>query len=181
MNTPNGPPRGFGVPGLGGSVFASRTLANAAVVNAANRLLPAPIERQEEPITNNGSQSLPTGDTNAAAFLAAQETANNKPNPLPISSLRTGFCYDIRMRFHQTVDYRDTHPEDPRRIYRIYKELALAGLIEDRETLSVNSDELMMRLRCRYATEDEILLVHSQEHLDEMKATESTRPPNTLS
>ena len=79
------------------------------------------------------------------------------------------------MRFHQTVDYRDTHPEDPRRIYHIYKELALAGLIEDREAASANPEELMMRLRCRYATEDEILLVHSKEHLDEMKATESNR------
>jgi len=80
------------------------------------------------------------------------------------------------MRFHQTVDYRDTHPEDPRRIYRIYKELALAGLIEDRETTSANHDELMLRLRARYATEEEVLLVHSKEHLEEMKATESRHP-----
>lgn len=77
------------------------------------------------------------------------------------------------MRFHQTVDYRDTHPEDPRRIYRIYKELALAGLIEDRQSQSVNPDELMMRLRARYATEEEILLVHSKEQLAEIQATES--------
>jgi histone deacetylase 6 len=83
------------------------------------------------------------------------------------------------MRFHQTVDYRDTHPEDPRRIYRIYKELALAGLIEDRETASVNPDELMMRLRARYATEEEILLVHSKVHLEEIKATESIALPPT--
>ena len=115
----------------------------------------------------------PVGDTTAAAFLTAQARAKSKPHPLPISSLRTGFCYDIRMRFHQTVDYRDTHPEDPRRIYRIYKEFALAGLIEDRETQAANPDELMMRLRARYATEDEILLVHSKEHLAEMQATES--------
>lgn len=174
MNAPNGPPRGPGypLPNRADSVFASRTL-----VNTANRPLPqAPAQGQEDPVTPNGPQNLPTGDTNAADFLAAQAQAKAKANPLPISSLRTGFCYDIRMRFHQTVDYRDIHPEDPRRIYRIYKELALAGLIEDRETLSVNPDELMMRLRCRYATEDEILLVHSQEHLDEMKATEGIHP-----
>jgi len=173
MNAPNGPPRGpaYSGPNRADSVFASRTL-----LNAASRPLPeSPVQPQEESATQNGPQGLPTGDTNAADFLAAQAQAKIKPNPLPISSLRTGFCYDIRMRFHQTVDYRDIHPEDPRRIYRIYKELALAGLIEDRETLSVNPDELMMRLRCRYATEDEILLVHSQEHLDEMKATESIR------
>jgi len=120
----------------------------------------------------NGQPAPPVGDTNAAAFLSARAEVKAKPNPLPISSLRTGFCYDIRMRFHQTVDYRDTHPEDPRRIYRIYKELALAGLIEDRETASGNKDELMLRLPCRYATEEEILLVHSKEHLEEIKATE---------
>jgi len=127
--------------------------------------------------TVNSQQDLPRGDTSAADFFSSRALTNTpKPNPLPISSLRTGYCYDIRMRFHQTVDYRDTHPEDPRRIYRIYKELALAGLIQDRETASVNRDELLLRLRARYATEEEILLVHSKEHLEEMKATESTHP-----
>lgn len=77
------------------------------------------------------------------------------------------------MRFHQTVDYKDTHPEDPRRIYMIYKELALAGLIEDRESQSEDSAEFMKRLRARHATEEEILLVHSKEHLAEMQATAS--------
>jgi len=127
--------------------------------------------------TVNSQQDLPRGDTSAADFFSSRALTNTpKPNPLPISSLRTGYCYDIRMRFHQTVDYRDTHPEDPRRIYRIYKELALAGLIQDRETASVNRDELLLRLRARYATEEEILLVHSKEHLEEMKTTESTHP-----
>lgn len=138
--------------------------------------IPVPtVQPADDSAMANGRPVLPAGDTNAAAFLAARTALKSKPNPLPISSLRTGFCYDIRMRFHQTVDYRDTHPEDPRRIYRIYKELALAGLIEDRETASMNKDELMLRLRARYATEDEILLVHSKEHLEEMQATESTR------
>jgi len=130
------------------------------------------------PSSSNGQALPPTGDTNAAAFMASQILVEEKPNPLPISSLRTGFCYDIRMRFHQTVDYRDTHPEDPRRIYRIYKEFALAGLIQDRETPSTDENELMRRIRTRYATEEEILLVHSKEHLDEMKATESLFPPS---
>jgi len=129
-------------------------------------------------IITKGQPPLPfIADTTAAEFLAARAAQSAKPNPLPVSSLRTGYCYDIRMRFHQTVDYRDTHPEDPRRIYRIYKELALAGLIEDRESQSTGKDELMMRLRARYATEEEILLVHSEQHLAEMKATESILSP----
>jgi hypothetical protein len=130
---------------------------------------------QNSPVMTNGQPEQSVGNTTAAAFLAAQTKTKSeaKLNPLPISTLRTGFCYDIRMRFHQTVDYKDVHPEDPRRIYRIYKEFALAGLIQDRESQSVNPDELMMRLRARYATEEEILLVHTKEHLAEMQTTES--------
>ena len=148
-------------------------LSNGGVSNATLRSSPQRPDAINNPLLTNGQSEIPRGDTTAAAFLAAQARPISKRNPLPISTLRTGFCYDIRMRFHQTVDYRDAHPEDPRRIYRIYKEFALAGLIEDRETQSVNPDELMMRLRARYATEEEILLVHSKEHLAEMQATES--------
>ena len=142
-----------------------------------HQIAPPPAPAPQPPTVNGAPAGLPRGDTNAEAFLATKP--ESKPNPLPISSLSTGYCYDIRMRFHQTVDYRDTHPEDPRRIYRIYKELALAGLIEDRETAGVNPDELMLRLRARYATEEEILLVHSKEHLEEIKATESILLPQT--
>src|SRR5438046_6273985 len=157
--------------GLGPSQFnnVNRPLSSAVFTNAAFRQPHQSTDSPRNPIITNGQPEPPVGDTTAAAFLAAQARAKSKPNPLPISSLRTGFCYDIRMRFHQTVDYRDTHPEDPRRIYRIYKELALAGLIQDRETLSGDPDELMMRLRARYATEEEILLVHSKEHLAEIQ------------
>jgi hypothetical protein len=143
-----------------------------------NNLQPGPTNPpgHAQPGIVNGQDVLPRGDTNAAEFFSSRALANTKQNPLPISSLRTGYCYDIRMRFHQTVDYRDTHPEDPRRIYRIYKELALAGLIEDRETAGVNPDELILRLRARYATEEEILSVHSKAHLEEIQATESRDP-----
>jgi hypothetical protein len=161
--------------GPGPSQFSNlnRPLSSTVFSNAALRQAHEPPEGPNNPPITNGQPEQLAGDTTAATFVAAQAKAKSKLHPLPISSLRTGLCYDIRMRFHQTVDYRDTHPEDPRRIYRIYKELALAGLIEDRESQSVNPDELMMRLRARYATEEEILLVHSKEHLAEMQATES--------
>jgi hypothetical protein len=147
--------------------------AKAILSNSVSRSASEPLDGPKSRPMANGQSESPIGGTTAAAFLAAKSNAKSKQNPLPISSLRTGFCYDIRMRFHQTIDYRDTHPEDPRRIYRIYKEFALAGLIEDRETQSANPGELMMRLRARHATEDEILLVHTKEHLAEMRATES--------
>jgi hypothetical protein len=171
MNVPNGETSGSG-PLLSGAKNPVPQHGSSSKGHTT------PASRSAQPsnggMMTNGQFTPPVGDTNAAAFLADRAKAKSKPNPLPISSLRTGFCYDIRMRFHQTVDYRDTHPEDPRRIYRIYKELALAGLIEDRETQSVSKDELMLRLRARHATEEEVLLVHSKEHLAEMQATEST-------
>ena len=163
MNGPNG-----------GEHAAQMVASNPGPSLTLPQNVPVKPQQPSDGALTNGQPNLPVGDTNAAAFLALQNTP--KPNPLPFSSLCTGFCYDIRMRFHQTVDYRDPHIEDPRRIYRIYKELALAGLIEDRESQSVSKDELMMRLRARYATEEEILLVHSKEHLLEMQATESIRP-----
>lgn len=155
------------------SNFTNMHVLNAVLSNTVSRSASEPLDGPKVRPMANGQSVSPARDITAATFLAAKAKANSKPNPLPISSLRTGFCYDIRMRFHQTLDYRDTHPEDPRRIYRIYKEFALAGLIEDRETQSEDPEELMMRLRARYATEDEVLLVHTKEHLAEMAATES--------
>ena len=149
---------------------------NGNVTNTPTAAQPSG-EPHSDPPGLNGPSGPPVGDTTAAAFLMSRTKTKDKLNPLPISSLRTGFCYDVRMRFHQTIDYRDSHPEDPRRIYRIYKEFALAGLIEDRESQSVDQDELLMRLRTRYATEDDILLVHSKEHLAEIQATESKISP----
>jgi hypothetical protein len=172
MSVPNGETSASGQP-----LFDVRTSTTQPGTSSAGHTTPLAKsgQRANGAVISNGQSKRPVGDTTLAEFLAAQEKSRErlKPNPLPISSLRTGFCYDIRMRFHQTVDYRDTHPEDPRRIYRIYKELALAGLLEDRETQSVSKDELMLRLRARYATEEEVLLVHSAEHLAEMQATES--------
>jgi hypothetical protein len=143
-----------------------------ALPNSVTRLRTPDLAKS---IPNGASSTSLFGDTNAASFLLSSNQIQKQPrfNPLPVSSLRTGFCYDIRMRFHQTVDYRDMHPEDPRRIYRIYKELSLAGLIQDRETQSDDTEELMMRIRARYAIEDEILLVHTPQVLAEMKATQS--------
>ena len=88
-------------------LFSNAELSNAAFKPAVQHLN----NTADAPITN-GQSAAPTGDTNAAAFLAGRTAAKSNANPLPISALRTGFCYDIRMRFHQTVDYRDTHPEE---------------------------------------------------------------------
>ena len=55
--------------------------------------------------------------------------------PLPYSSSKTGLVYDARMRFHtepMSAMQRDLeiHPEDPRRILEIFKEIQDAGLVQ---------------------------------------------------
>ncbi|ODQ53166.1 hypothetical protein SAICODRAFT_19094 [Saitoella complicata NRRL Y-17804] len=96
-------------------------------------------------------------------------------NPLPVSSLRTGMCYDVRMQYHDDIHdstASDRHPEDPLRIYRIYKELCNAGFVEEYEgSKSRTKEELMKRIRAREATREEILLCHSSEHWDRIQRT----------
>lgn len=91
--------------------------------------------------------------------------------------LKTGLCYDVRMRYHAKIftsyfEYIDPHPEDPRRIYRIYKILAEAGLIKD-PTLSGIEDigDLMLKIPVREAKPEEILQVHTEEHLKFLEST----------
>ncbi|CAI4050570.1 hypothetical protein N7582_004948 [Saccharomyces uvarum] len=97
---------------------------------------------------------------------------------LHYTPLRTGLCYDVRMRYHAKIftsyfEYIDPHPEDPRRIYRIYKILAENGLIND-PTLSGVDDlgDLMLKIPVRAATSEEILEVHTKEHLEFIESTE---------
>ncbi|KAL6454703.1 HDA1 Histone deacetylase HDA1 [Candida maltosa Xu316] len=83
------------------------------------------------------------------------------------------------MRYHAKIftsyfEYIDPHPEDPRRIYRIYKRLVEAGLVYDSSLSGV--DEIgpyMLKIPIREATAEEILEVHSEEHLKFIQSTES--------
>lgn len=91
---------------------------------------------------------------------------------------KTGICYDVRMRYHQRLNidpdnYLDPHPEDPRRTFRIYKTLAENGLLID-EYLKGTDDlgVLMEKIYAREASQDQLLLVHSQEHLNFIASVE---------
>lgn len=91
---------------------------------------------------------------------------------LPLASLATGLCYDIRMRYHCEVKPTlDVHPEDPRRIYYIYKELCKAGLVDDPESSRPLVPQPLQRIDAREATEEEISLVHDAEHYDFVQST----------
>lgn len=92
------------------------------------------------------------------------------------STLPTGLCYDVRMRYHCELDppkqRLDYHPEDPRRIFKIYKELCMAGLVKDpllnTGTLIPNP---LVNIAAREVGEDEVCLVHDKSHFDFMKTT----------
>ncbi|KAJ5795323.1 Histone deacetylase class II [Penicillium paradoxum] len=84
---------------------------------------------------------------------------------LPLASLATGLCYDHRMRYHCEVrPQSDVHPEDPRRIYYIYKELCRAGLVDDPDSCRPLAPKTLQRIDARNATEDEVTLIHTDAH-----------------
>ncbi|KAF3986857.1 hypothetical protein FT663_04193 [Candidozyma haemuli var. vulneris] len=130
------------------------------------------------------------GDSNGTEAVAATENGTKRfksdtlvvvPHKTPqlfYTLLKTGLVYDVRMRYHAKIftsyfEYIDPHPEDPRRIYRIYKKLAEAGLIQD-TSLSGSEDigPLMVKIPIREARAEEILEVHSAEHLKYISSTE---------
>ena len=105
--------------------------------------------------------------------------SEHAPTAPYISSLPTGLCYDVRMRYHCELDppkqSRDFHPEDPRRIFKIYKELCMAGLVKDP---MLNTGNLipnpLLRINARDVSESEVCLVHDKKHWDFMVTTASS-------
>lgn len=92
----------------------------------------------------------------------------NRNPALQVANLPTGLCYDMRMRYHcemePPTDRLEIHPEDPRRIYQIYKELCLAGLVDDPISKVPIVPKPLHRIYAREATQAEICLVHDLKH-----------------
>ncbi|KAF9998630.1 Histone deacetylase hda1, partial [Modicella reniformis] len=82
------------------------------------------------------------------------------PDVIDGKSTRTGYVYDVRMRFHSNVHGDDDHPEDPRRIWRIYEALKNAGCTNR-----------MVKIPSREATLDELRLIHSNTHIEHIQKT----------
>lgn len=96
--------------------------------------------------------------------------------PTPsLANLPTGLCYDVRMRYHCELDppqqRLDVHPEDPRRIYSIYKELCKGGLVDDTQSTRPLVSVPLQRIAARNATQSEICLVHDTKHFDFIQST----------
>ncbi|KAI8327905.1 hypothetical protein EDC96DRAFT_612626 [Choanephora cucurbitarum] len=79
-------------------------------------------------------------------------------------SLKTGFVYDTAMSYHATPDPMEIHPEDPRRIFKIFHILDRHGLLKECE-----------RIKSRRATKQEILLVHNIVHYRKIRATSALK------
>lgn len=149
----------------------------AALVAEAVRTEPAVAEVPTEP----KAELAPEASTENGTKRFKLDTLVVVPHKAPqlfYTLLKTGLVYDVRMRYHAKIftsyfEYIDPHPEDPRRIYRIYKKLAEAGLIQD--TSLSGSEELgplMEKIPIREARTEEILEVHSPEHLKFISLTE---------
>lgn len=126
----------------------------------------------------------PVATVAAANGLKRQKTETSivvvphKKPELFYRPLKTGLVYDVRMRYHSKIftsyfEYIDPHPEDPRRIYRIYKKLAEAGLVLDKSLSGTEEiGPFMEKIPIREATADEILEVHTEDHMKFIASTE---------
>uniref|UniRef100_A0A8C1HUG8 Histone deacetylase 6 n=1 Tax=Cyprinus carpio carpio TaxID=630221 RepID=A0A8C1HUG8_CYPCA len=92
------------------------------------------------------------------------------PLPAPVcaevkaSSLITGLVYDQRMMLHHNM-WDGHHPELPQRISRIFCQHEELGLLSR-----------CLRIPARLATEEELALCHSSEHISNIKSTEHMKP-----
>lgn len=109
------------------------------------------------------------------------ESELSPPSPgISVALLPTGLCYDVRMRYHCELDppkqRLDFHPEDPRRIYYIYRELCRAGLVAGVNEAASITSKFLHRINVRYATKEEICLVHDAKHFEFVKSTKGIPP-----
>ena len=86
------------------------------------------------------------------------------------NALKTGYCYDVKMRYHSKIyqsyyEYIDPHPEDPRRISKIYNKIKENDLLKD-----------MTKIDIRPATNEEISKIHTNELLTTIMGLEDKNP-----
>ncbi|KAG0299268.1 Histone deacetylase hda1, partial [Dissophora globulifera] len=100
-----------------------------------------------------------------------EETGVLLPQPETFAgrSTKTGYVYDVRMRFHNNVHGDDDHPEDPRRIWRIFDALNTA-----------QCTDRMIKIPSREATFEELNLVHTESHIENITKTTVMSKDNLL-
>ncbi|CAN9515291.1 unnamed protein product [Ophioblennius macclurei] len=88
----------------------------------------------------------------------------NVPNPSPPVVVATGLVYDEKMMEHLNMWDRH-HPEQPQRIFKIFARHQQLGLVTR-----------CRRIPARLATEKELLMCHSVQHVQQMKASAAMKP-----
>lgn len=88
------------------------------------------------------------------------------------STARSGVVYSPTMRLHcePPLNPEDRHPEDPGRIGSIYQELVDAGLAP--ELGQPSTEDQLLSLPILFATEEQLCLVHTTEHVDFIRSLE---------
>ncbi|KAM9343089.1 histone deacetylase 6 isoform 1-T2 [Pholidichthys leucotaenia] len=80
------------------------------------------------------------------------------------TSTTTGLVYDERMMEHSNLWDRH-HPEQPQRIFKIFSKHQQLGLVDR-----------CQRIPARLATEEELSMCHSVQHIEQMKASAALKP-----
>jgi histone deacetylase 6 len=122
-----------------------------------------------------------SSETTEDSLATDEDSEIDEPLPLsqrglPLSTLPTGLCFDDRMRYHAEVgatSAENAHPEDPRRIYYIFKELCEAGLVDHKDHPPI-VDIPLYRIAAREVMKREVLLVHDEEQYEFVRSTAST-------
>jgi histone deacetylase 6 len=135
--------------------------------------------------------NIETSDDTSDDDYSSYETSLDEPDDgkeivfgLPLTKLPTGLCYDERMRYHaevQAIEGENIHPEDPRRIYYIYKYLCEAGLVADDngKRLKTMANPPLYRIDAREATMAECCKVHTKDHYEFIKRTQCMKPASS--
>ena len=133
-------------------------------------VVPAPGPQLDKPIKLDNPDSPVEENSD---WPDDEETSLSRLGASPaVAGLSSGLCYDVQMRYHCEVrPTADVHPEDPRRIYYIYKELCRAGLVDDPESSKPLVSRPLKRINARNATEAEVSLVHTPDHFAFVEST----------
>uniref|UniRef100_A0A3Q1J1X1 Protein deacetylase HDAC6 n=1 Tax=Anabas testudineus TaxID=64144 RepID=A0A3Q1J1X1_ANATE len=94
----------------------------------------------------------------------ANEDNSKQASPTPSFATTTGLVYDERMMEHLNMWDRH-HPEQPQRISKIFSKHQQLGLVDR-----------CQRIPARLATEEELSVCHSVQHIEQMKATAEMKP-----
>uniref|UniRef100_A0AAX7SVR7 Protein deacetylase HDAC6 n=1 Tax=Astatotilapia calliptera TaxID=8154 RepID=A0AAX7SVR7_ASTCA len=109
------------------------------------------------------AEGSPSAEGRAISTSSNQKNTM-KPNLAPSVATTTGLVYDERMMEHSNLWDRH-HPEQPQRIFKIFSKHQQLGLVDR-----------CQRIPVRLATEEELSLCHSMQHIEQMKATAMMKP-----